>query len=38
VGSIGYAMSEADGVVTPVPLHTALHGVIEPFEWIVANL
>jgi len=38
VGSIGYAMGEADGVVTPVPLHTALHGVIEPFEWIVANL
>ena len=38
VGSIGYAMSEADGVVTPVPLHTALHGVLEPFEWIVNNL
>ncbi|MBI5863613.1 MAG: hypothetical protein HZB38_03710 [Planctomycetes bacterium] len=38
VGSIGYAVNESDGMVTPVPLHTALHGVLEPFEWIVDKL
>jgi hypothetical protein len=39
VGSLGYATSgdAGDGVV-PVPLHTALRGVLEPFEWIVNQL
>lgn len=33
VGSLGFAAG--DEVVTPVPLHTALRGILEPFEWIV---
>lgn len=35
VGSLGYAAGEDDGCVVPVPLHTALRGVLEPFEWII---
>ncbi len=35
VGSLGYAVSEDQEHVTPIPLHTALRGVIEPFEWII---
>jgi hypothetical protein len=35
VGSLGYAVSQDQEYVTPIPLHTALRGVIEPFEWIV---
>jgi hypothetical protein len=35
VGSLGYATSEADGYVTPIPLHTALRGILEPFQWII---
>ena len=35
VGSLGYAVSHDQEFVTPIPLHTALRGVIEPFEWII---
>ena len=35
VGSLAYATAGGDDVVTPVPLHTALRGVLEPFEWLV---
>ncbi len=39
VGSLGYATSgHADDYVVPVPLHTALRGVLEPFEWITDQL
>ena len=39
VGSLGYAITEGEGdVVVPIPLHTALRGVLEPFEWIVEQL
>lgn len=38
VGSLGYATAEGEDFVTPVPLHTALRGVLEPFEWIVEQL
>lgn len=38
VGSLGFATAEGDEVVTPVPLHTALRGILEPFEWIVEQL
>jgi len=35
VGSLGYAASEEEECVIPVPLHTGLQGVLEPFQWIV---
>ncbi len=38
VGSLGYATAEDEEYVIPVPLHTALRGVLEPFEWIVDQL
>ena len=38
VGSLAYATAEGEDFVTPVPLHTALRGVLEPFEWIVEQL
>lgn len=38
VGSLAYATAGGDDVVTPVPLHTTLRGVLEPFEWIVGQL
>ena len=38
VGSLGYAAGDDDDIVTPVPLHTALRGVLEPFEWMVGQL
>ena len=38
VGSIGYATSEDEQYVTPIPLHTALRGVLEPFGWILDQL
>ena len=38
VGSLAYATGGDDDVVTPIPLHTALRGVLEPFEWLVAQL
>jgi hypothetical protein len=38
VGSLAYAVGEDDDVVTPIPLHTGLRGVLEPFEWIMEQL
>jgi len=38
IGSLGYCGGENDDVVTSIPLHTALNGVLEPFEWIVDQL
>jgi hypothetical protein len=39
VGSLGYATSgDPDDGVVPVPLHTALQGILEPFEWIIEQL
>ena len=38
VGSMGYATSEDQDEIIPVPLHTALRGVLEPFEWIIDQL
>ena len=38
VGSLGYAMSQDQAYVTPIPLHTALRGVMEPFEWIIDQI
>lgn len=38
VGSLGFATHAEDQSVTPVPLHTALRGILEPFEWIARQL
>jgi len=38
IGSLAYATAENEDWVTPIPLHTALRGVLEPFEWIVQQL
>lgn len=38
VGSLAFATAGGGDVVTPVPLHTALRGVLEPFEWMVEQL
>ena len=38
VGSLGFATSYTDETVVPIPLHTALRGVLEPFEWIIDQL
>ncbi len=38
VGSLGYATSEEQKYVTPIPLHTALRGVLEPFGWILDQM
>lgn len=38
VGSLAYAVPEGGEYVIPVPLHTALQGVLEPFEWILDRL
>jgi len=39
VGALGYATSgDGDDCVVPVPLHTALQGILEPFEWIIDQL
>lgn len=35
VGSLGYATAPDEDFVVPVPLHTALQGVLEPFEWVI---
>ena len=37
VGSLGFATTN-DGYVVPIPLHTALRGILEPFEWIIGQL
>ncbi len=42
VGSLAYATSGGAGsdrdYVQPIPLHTALHGIMEPFEWIIDQI
>ena len=39
VGSVGYATSTTEPEhVVPIPLHTALRGVLEPFEWILDQI
>lgn len=38
VGSLGYATSPGDDYVVPVPLHTALRGVLEPFQWVIDQM
>jgi hypothetical protein len=38
VGSLGYATSPHEEFVVPVPLHTALQGILEPFQWVVDQL
>jgi len=38
VGSLGYGTSPQEDYVVPIPLHTALRGVLEPFEWVVDRL
>jgi len=40
VGSLAYATAdEKNGdYVTPIPLHTALQGILEPFEWIISQI
>jgi hypothetical protein len=38
IGSLAFATAENEDWVTPIPLHTALRGVLEPFEWIVDQL
>ncbi len=38
VGSLAYASIEEEGYVVPVPLHTALRGILEPFEWIIEQV
>jgi hypothetical protein len=38
VGSLAYATAPQEDFVTPVPLHTALQGILEPFQWVVDQL
>lgn len=38
VGSLGFATRPGEDDVTAIPLHTALRGVLEPFEWIVEQI
>lgn len=38
VGSLGYAMPADESYARQVPLHTALRGILEPFEWVVDRL
>ena len=38
VGSLAYATAEHEDYVIPIPLHTALRGVLEPFEWMIDQL
>jgi len=38
VGSLGFAAGENDECVVPIPLHTALQGILEPFEWVINQL
>ena len=37
VGALGYGTDECSNVV-PYPLHVAPRGILEPFEWTLANL
>jgi len=38
VGSLGYAAGQGEEPVVPIPLHTSLQGVLEPFEWVLNHL
>jgi hypothetical protein len=38
VGSLAYSTSAQSDVVTPVPLHVAPRGILEPFEWIAGQI
>jgi hypothetical protein len=38
VGSLAFATGQGEDYVTPVPLHTALRGILEPFDWITEQL
>jgi hypothetical protein len=38
VGSLGYATTEEEQYVTPIPLHTAVRGILEPFAWILDQM
>jgi hypothetical protein len=38
VGSLAYAIAEGGDLVTPVPLHASLRGILEPFEWMMKQL
>jgi hypothetical protein len=38
VGSLGFATRENENYVIPIPLHTALQGILEPFDWILSQL
>jgi hypothetical protein len=38
VGSLGFATRAEENFVVPVPLHTALQGILEPFDWIINQL
>ncbi len=38
VGSLAYATAPQEDYVTPVPLHTALQGIIEPFQWVINQI
>jgi hypothetical protein len=38
VGGLGYAASPEEDYVTPVPMHTALQGILEPFQWTINQL
>lgn len=40
VGALAYATAGEDGgnYVRPIPLHTALQGILEPFEWVIRQI
>lgn len=41
VGAVAYATGGNSGdvdYVRPVPLHTSLQGILEPFEWLIDNI
>jgi hypothetical protein len=38
VGSLGYATAPDEDYVVPTPLHVALQGVLEPFQWIMSQV
>jgi len=38
VGSLGYATGGDGQEVSPIPLHCAPRGILEPFEWILQRL
>jgi hypothetical protein len=38
VGSLAYGSSPENDCIMPVPMHTALQGILEPFEWIIGQV